>query len=148
MGKGIIMKYNEMKEKHQKLIDELPLKFAFSDEQFEKAMIELELTKEDTDKVIGIGGGGFCLPETVDKLIEYYKQFEKEETKAFKDDDFLRSAFEYELANHEYIITYELEDTLRALNISKEEYNKNERYKKIMKEAIKNYEKEMEKYGW
>lgn len=142
------MKYNEMKERHQKLIDELPLKFAFSDEQFEKAMIELGLTKEDTDKVVGIGGGGFCLPETADKLIEYYKQFEKEEAKAFKDDDFLRSAFEYELANHEYIITYELEDTLRALNISKEEYNKNERYKKIMKEAIKNYEKEMEKYGW
>lgn len=142
------MKYNEMKERHQKLIDELPLKFAFSDEQFEKAMIELGLTKEDTDKVVGIGGGGFCLPETADKLIEYYKQFEKEEAKAFKDDDFLRSAFEYELANHEYIITYELEDTLRALNISKEEYNKNERYKKIMKEAIKNYEKELEKYGW
>lgn len=142
------MKYNEMKERHQKLIDELPLKFAFSDEQFEKAMIELGLTKKDTDKVVGIGGGGFCLPETADKLIEYYKQFEKEEAKAFKDDDFLRSAFEYELANHEYIITYELEDTLRALNISKEEYNKNERYKKIMKEAIKNYEKEMEKYGW
>ena len=141
-------KYSEMKERHQKLIDELPLKFAFSDEQFEKAMIELGLTKEDTDKVVGIGGGGFCLPETADKLIEYYKQFEKEEAKAFKNDDFLRSAFEYELANHEYIITYELEDTLRALNISKEEYNKNERYKKIMKEAIKNYEKEMEKYGW
>lgn len=140
------MKYNEMKERHQKLIDELPLKFAFSDEQFEKAMIELGLTKEDTDKVVGIGGGGFCLPETADKLIEYYKQFEKEEAKAFKDDDFLRSAFEYELANHEYIITYELEDTLRALNISKEEYNKNERYKKIMKEAIKNYEKELEKF--
>lgn len=142
------MKYNEMKERHQKLIDELPLKFAFSDEQFEKAMIELGLTKEDTDKVVGIGGGGFCLPETADKLIEYYKQFEKEEAKAFKGDDFLRNAFEYELANHEYIITYELEDTLRALNISKEEYNKNERYKKIMKEAIKNYEKEMGKYGW
>lgn len=142
------MKYNEMKERHQKLIDELPLKFAFSDEQFEKAMIELGLTKEDTDKVVGIGGGGFCLPETADKLIEYYKQFEKEETEAFKNDDFLRNAFEYELANHEYIITYELEDTLRALNISKEEYNKNERYKKIMKEAIKNYEKEMEKCGW
>lgn len=142
------MKYNEMKERHQKLIDELPLKFAFSDEQFEKAMIELGLTKKDTDKVVGIGGGGFCLPETADKLIKYYKQFEKEEAKAFKDDDFLRSAFEYELANHEYIITYELEDTLRALNISKKEYNKNERYKKIMKEAIKNYEKEMEKYGW
>lgn len=142
------MKYNEMKERHQKLIDKLPLKFAFSDEQFERAMIELGLTKDDTDKVVGIGGGGFCLLETAEKLKNYCKQFHEEETKAFKDDDFLRSAFEYELANHEYIITYELEDTLNALNISKEEYSKNDRYKKIMKEAIKNYKEEMEKYGW
>ena len=54
-------KYVEMKERHQKMIDNLDLKFAFSDEQFEKAMQELGLTKDDTDKIVGIGAGGFCL---------------------------------------------------------------------------------------
>lgn len=141
-------KYVEMKERHQKMIDELDLKFAFSDEQFEKAMQELGLTKNDTDKIVGIGAGGFCLPETAEKLVEYYKQFDEEEQKAFKNDEFLQSAFEYELANHEYIITYDLFDTLRALNITEEEYQKNERYQDIMKKAIKNYKKDMERFGW
>ena len=39
-------------------------------------------------------------------------------------------------------------DTLRALNITMKEYQENERYKKIMQEAIVNYKKAMEKYGW
>lgn len=141
-------KYVEMKERHQKMVDSLPLKFAFSDEQFEKAMQELGLTKHDVDKVVSIGAGGFCLPETAEKLVEYYKQFDKEEQKAFKNDEFLQSAFEYELANHEYIITYDLFDTLSSLNITEEEYQKNERYQDIMKKAIKNYKKDMERFGW
>lgn len=141
-------KYEEMKARHQKLIDSLPLKFAFSDAQFERAMNELGLTKDDTDKVVGIGAGGFCLPETAEKLENYCKQFHEEKTKAFKNDDFLRSAFEYELANHEYIITCELDETLRALDISEEDYYKNDRYKRIMKEAIKNYAEDMERLGW
>lgn len=141
-------KYVEMKERHQKMIDELPLKFAFSDKQFEKAMEELGLTKDDTDKVVGIGGGGFCLPETADKLVEYYKQFNEEEQKAFENDDFLRDAFEYELGNHEYIITYDIYDTIRALNITMKEYEASERYQRIMKEAIINYKKDMERFGW
>lgn len=141
-------KYGEMKERHQKMIDNLPLKFAFSDEQFERAMNELGLTKDDTDKIVGIGGGGFCTPEVADKLVECYKIINEEEEKAFKNDEFLQSAFEYELANHEYIITYDIYDTLRALNISIEEYQENERYQNIMLKAIKNYEKDMEKFGW
>lgn len=141
-------KYVEMKERHQKLIDELPLKFAFSNEQFKKAMNELGLKEDDTDKIVNIGAGGFCLKETAEKLINYYKQFNEEEEKAFKNDDFLRNAFEYELSNHEYIITYDISDTLRALNITIEEYQKNKRYQKIMKEAIANYEKAMNELGW
>ena len=141
-------KYVEMKERHQKMIDNLDLKFAFSDEQFEKAMQELGLTKDDTDKIVGIGAGGFCLKETADKLIEYYKQFDEELTKAFNNDEFLIDAFEYELGNHEYIISYDIDDTLRALNISIKEYQENKRYQELMKVAISNYKKAMEKFGW
>lgn len=140
--------YEEMKETHQRMIDNLPLKFAFSNEQFERAMQELGLNKNDTDKIVGIGGGGFCLKETAEQLIKLYQIFNEEEQQAFKNDDFLQSAFEYELANHEYIITYDIHDTLRALNISMKEYQKNERYINIMNKAIKKYKKDMEKYGW
>lgn len=141
-------KYVEMKERHQKMVDSLPLKFAFSDEQFKKAMKELGLTENDTDKIIGIGGGGFCLKETADKLVELYKQFNEEEAKAFENDDFLIDAFEYELGNHEYIITYDIYDTLRALNITIQEYQDNTRYQDLMQKAIKNYKKAMERFGY
>ena len=141
-------KYVEMKERHQKMVDSLPLKFAFSNEQFERAMNELGLTKDDTNKVVGIGAGGFCLPETANKLVEYYKQFDEELTKAFENDEFLIDAFEYELGNHEYIITYDIYDTLRALNISMKEYQENERYQKLMHIAVENYKKAMERFGY
>ena len=52
-------KYVEMKERHQKEVNNFPMKFAFSDEQFKKAMEELGLTENDLDKVVGIGAGGF-----------------------------------------------------------------------------------------
>ena len=73
---------------------------------------------------------------------------DKEMIKLFENDEFLQSAFEYELANHEYIITYDISDTLRSLGITLKEYQENERYQNIMKVAISNYKKEMKKMGW
>ena len=86
--------------------------------------------------------------ETAKELNEICKKNHEEEQKAFENDEFLQSAFEYELANHEYIITFDLEETLNALNITSEEYYKNERYQNIMKKAIANYKKDMERFGW
>ena len=52
-------RYAELREKHQKEFDKFPMKFAFSDKQFKEAMESLGLTENDTDKIIGIGAGGF-----------------------------------------------------------------------------------------
>ena len=38
-------KYDEIKEKHQKIVNKFPMKFAFSDEQFNQGMKELGLEK-------------------------------------------------------------------------------------------------------
>ena len=83
-----------------------------------------------------------------EKILETLKRHNEEENKLFENDDFLQSAFEYELENHEYIITYDLSDTLRALGISYKEYQESERYQNIMKVAISNYREEMKKFGW
>ena len=57
-----------------------------------------------------------------------------------KDDDVeVKKAFIYELANHEYCITYNVDDTLDALNITLEELKNDERLKKILKEATNEY---------
>ena len=47
-------KYDEIKEKHQKIVNEFPMKFAFSDEQFNRGMKELGLDPKDIDKVVSI----------------------------------------------------------------------------------------------
>ena len=52
-------KYNELREKHQKEVNDFPIGFAFSDKQFEEQMQKLGLDPDDTSKVISIGGGGF-----------------------------------------------------------------------------------------
>ena len=42
---------------------------------------------------------------------------------------FIKDMFLYELANHEYCITYELDDTLYALDLTLEEIEKDPRLK-------------------
>ena len=52
------MQYETFKEMYQKQINELPLKYAFSDKQFKESMHELGLNENDTDKIVSIGNGG------------------------------------------------------------------------------------------
>lgn len=52
-------RYAELKNRFQQEIDAFPMKWAFSKEQFDKSMRELGLDPADTDKIIGIPGGGF-----------------------------------------------------------------------------------------
>lgn len=146
----MIMKetYYQMKERHRKTIDKLPLKFAFNNKQFREAMESLGLKETDTDKVVSIGAGGFCTPETAEKLNNICKKQHDELTEAMKDDNFLQDAFEYELGNHEYIITWDVTYVLLALNIKPKEYIKNDRYIRIMKKAKENYLNEMKKFGY
>jgi len=47
--------------------------------------------------------------------------------------------FLYELANHEYCITYDLEPTLTALNLSEDDVQNDERLMKGLKIAISEY---------
>ena len=47
--------------------------------------------------------------------------------------------FIYELANHEYCITYDLEETLNALGLSVEEINADERLLHGLNKAIEDY---------
>ena len=48
--------------------------------------------------------------------------------------------FKYELRNHEYNITHDLEDTLKSLNITGEEIELKENLKQGLLKAIKEYE--------
>lgn len=145
-------KYLEMKERHQKEVNNFPIKFAFSNEQFKRAMEELGLTENDLDKVVSIGAGGFIRK----KDIKAYKEMGERQYKEFKaliekdkvGDEFIKEMFLYELGNHEYILTFDISDTLDAVGLTEEDIrnNKNLRTGLILaeKEYLEQYEKQEE----
>lgn len=143
-------KYEQMKARHQKEVDDLPMYFAFGQNQFDELMKKLDFENEEDFKnnVFTIGAGSIILKKDKDKVLNTFFEHDKEMLKAFENDDFLQSAFEFELANHEYIITFDISDTLRALGIKYKEYQESERLQKIAKKAIEVYKKEMEHFGW
>ena len=142
--------YSQMKSRHQKAVDNLPMYFAFGDRQFNELRERLgfETEEEMLKNVFTLGAGSIILKKDKELVMSTFEQNSKEMDEAMKDDDFLLSAFEYELGNHEYIITYEIDETLDALGIDPEEYLNSERMRRIMKQAKINYLKEMEKFGY
>ena len=79
-------RYAELREKHQKEFDKFPMKFAFSDKQFKEAMESLGLTENDTDKIIGIGAGGFIRKSDLKAYTEMCQRTEKEMQEAIDND--------------------------------------------------------------
>ena len=118
-------KYDEIKEKHQKIVNEFPMKFAFSDEQFNQGMKELGLEPKDTDKVVSIGGGGFIRKTDAKRFSDMWDTLRKEHNDLIKADKtgvgYIKDMFVSELENHEYGYTYELDDTLDALELTREQ---------------------------
>ena len=141
--------YLEFKEEQQNKINKLPIYWAFGQEQLNELMEKLNIKNDDElkEKCFGIFGG-LALKEDKQLIINTFKQNNEELKERLKNDDFLRDALEYELANHEYIITFDITDALDVLGITHKEYQTNKRINKIVKEAIKNYKEDMEKLGW
>ena len=70
--------YLEMKEKHAKMLNDLPIQFAFCKEDLKAGLKKLGLLETDTDKVVSFPGGGFMKKEDVPKFIDVQKQIQKE----------------------------------------------------------------------
>lgn len=142
--------YEEFKERQQEETNNLPIYFAFGNAQLQERADELGFESIDDmiNNVVGIGAGGFCKKEDYQNIINTFKKHNEELKENLKNDEFLKSAFRYEMSNHEYIITYDIYDTLRSLGITIEEYQKSERMQKLFKEAKEDYMKAMNELGW
>jgi len=120
--------YEILRNKQQEEFNKFPMGFAFSDEQFKEAMEKLGLTEKDTDKVVSIGAGGFIRKSDVKLFNEMNNRLDKEKKEAIAADKdgtgFIKDMFLYELGNHEYIITYDLTDTLDSLDLTMEDVKK------------------------
>lgn len=138
--------YLELKNKHQKEVNEFPLGFAFSDKQFAEMMEKWGLTPEDTDKIYSIGGGGFVRKADSEAMHEMFERHAQEREVATRENknNYLYHMFDYELANHEYTYTGELDDTLEALGLTMEDINNNT----VMYEALMRAIKHQESLDW
>lgn len=137
------MKYIDLKQKHQQEVNEFPFGFAFNNKQFKEMMENFGLKETDTDKIYSIGAGGYIRKtdsEAMEKMFERHRQEMQDEiNKDKKGTDFVYEMFRYELANHEYCITYDLEPTLNALGLTEKQVYENPKLLTGLKKALKRY---------
>lgn len=134
--------YKELKNRHQNEVNNFPMEFAFNQKQLEEGMKKLGLGSTDTDKIYSLKGtGGFYRRTDAIALHEMFDRHDTEMTEAIKQDEtgdgFIFDMFNYELGNHEYIVTGETEDTIDALGLSEEEVENDPRLIYGLKKAIK-----------
>ena len=129
-------KYTELKAKHQAEVIAFPLGFAFNQSQFDEMMIKWGLKPTDIREILSIGGGGYVRRSDADAMKKMFERHEAEHKAAMQDDEYLFTMFNYELANHEYGYTGELDDTLDALGLTIEEINTNLRMADALQRAI------------
>jgi hypothetical protein len=115
-----------MKTRQEDEIRVFPMFFAFNDEQFAEGMEQLGLAADDYGSVTPLGSSGcFCRRSDAPALYEMFDRHEKELADAIAGDKtgdgFIYDMFMYELSNHEYSYTGELDDTLDALGLTEDE---------------------------
>ena len=134
-------KYRELQEKQQQESNSFPYMFAFDQKQFDESMRGLGLDPKDTDKIISIGYGGYIRKTDKDALLSMRVKHNKEVKDAIAADKdgtgYIFDMFEYELANHEYCITWDLDDTLSALGLTMDQVNSDPRMVKALRRAHK-----------
>jgi hypothetical protein len=113
--------YPTMKARHQKELDTLPIKWAFSDKQLIEALAELGLTIDDTHLLTRVPGGGFMRKTESHLLLEMFHRHEQELQTAIQADTsgtgFIFEMLDFELSNHEYCITHDVEPALDSLGL-------------------------------
>jgi len=135
--------YLKLKKKHQEEVNNFPIKFSFSNKQFDEGMGELGLDPEtDRDKVVAGFAGAFYKKTDAPRLRDMLNRHAKERKEAIAGDltgeGYIYNMFDYELANHEYCVTMDETDALEALGITHEEIQKNEALSNGFIEARRN----------
>ncbi|MDK7236352.1 MULTISPECIES: DUF7659 family protein [Staphylococcus] len=131
--------YVEFKERKQEKINNFDMFFAFDNKQLENGLEKLNVNKNE---IVSIGMNGFIRKSDVQKFKNMLNNFKEEHTKNMKNDDYVYHMFKYEMANHEYIITYDDEEILEVCNINENQFIEDERMKSIYVKAKNDYIKE------
>ena len=129
-------KYEEFKKYCSSKLDAFPIMFAFSKEQFELGLKELGVSKEE---VFSLGNGGFIRNSDKKDFFDLLYNFDEKLEENLKDDEFILHMFKYELSNHEYCISYNDEEVIKACGLDLDRFNSDENLRKLYEEAKKSY---------
>ena len=111
--------YTQQKKRHQDEISGFDgLFWAFSNDQLEEGKKKLNCENKD---LISIGAGGFILRTQLQAFKDCMTRQTKERKDLKKDMKIFYDALVYELNNHEYCITYNPQDALDALGLTKDD---------------------------
>ena len=132
-------RYDKYKSTISTMVNNFPMAFAFSNEQFEKAKEKLGVTSKD--ELLSTPSGGMIRKIDKQAFTDMHKEMDRLHEEMMKDDIALCQGFIYELGNHEYIITYDPSDTLDCFGLDIEKINNDERLKRIFKKAHDHYMK-------
>ena len=135
--------YQELRIKHQKEFNEFPMHFAFGQEQIDRKIKELGLSKDPkkrAEQIVGIGGGGFVLKKDYPAFIDMCRRHAKERAEAIAEGEnggtYLYDMFRTELENHEFGYTGSYSDTLYALGLTLEEIEAKPAMKEAFEKAV------------
>ena len=138
------MDYKEMMKKHQDEYDvfangKIFYIFAFNKDDFKKRLAENGVTQEE--EISHIFGGAYIKKIYKQDLIDMFHRQKEEKRNAINADKdgtgFIKSMFLYELANHEFAYTYDVEDTLNSLHLTPDDINNNPALKNGLDLAVK-----------
>lgn len=136
--------YGQMKERHQQEYNRANLcKYAFGRDQFNAMLKEWGLTDtpDDLKKIVHHGAGAYSLKADAVKLDDLFsRQWSELVERMESDDAFFISALQYEMANHEFSLTRDWDETTRGLPVDW----KNERHCRLAEQAEKEYLKSNE----
>lgn len=125
--------YHEFKEKRRKEINELPIIFAFSDEQLEEGLKKKGL---EPSELTFIGNSGYIETKELPLFLETLERHKTELEEALKNEDFVFQMFREELANHEYSYTGDVRETLESLGFTFEEVQASPILKEGLQKAL------------
>ena len=129
--------YVDLQDKHQAEYDAFPMMFAFSNEQFDEGLKKLDATPKE---LASIGYGGYIKKVDISDFKKMVTRLNNEKSEMLNNNDrYLYQAFLYELANHEYGYTYDIEPTLQALSLTADQVANDHRLVSILNDARTEY---------
>ncbi|WP_270361724.1 DUF7659 family protein [Eubacterium ramulus] len=119
-----LQEYLEMRERHQRDVNNFPIAFAFNEKQLNEALEKLSV--KSIDECCTVHNCGDIIRK---RDFKAYKDMSmnhvKELNEAMKDPEFAKSAFRYEMDNHEYAINWDGDsDVLNCFGWTPESFTK------------------------